>query len=309
VTDDRYGTREAVAQQRRQDPAETLPGPGAGFEAAKAPPSSLLQRRRLLVGAAATVAVAAAGAAWWHGGVGSGAGLPEPTGQAIGPEYLAATLKLKPAPKVSMPPDHTTWTTCVASSPLKGLTDLDLVLAIDTTASMGGVINDVKSNVQKLIMNLRAGGGSVRVGIVAYRDSHDAYVVLPFPLRALDDAGTAALLTFVSGLRAAGGEDWPEKLDAALDVAAGMAWRGDVPSSIVVIADAPAHKQDEATALAIADAFTTKIPGAQVSLIDTGSGGHAFMQALPKRGGGQYVTYDGHILNSLFPAITGCPSK
>jgi hypothetical protein len=40
----------------------------------------------------------------------------------------------------------------------------------------------------------------------------------------------------------------------------------------------------------------------------TGSGGHAFMQALPRQGGGQYVTYDGHLLNSLFPAITGCPS-
>jgi Mg-chelatase subunit ChlD len=263
----------------------------------------------LLFGAAAAVAVTAAGVAWWHGGAGGSAGLLEPTGQAVGPEYLAATLKLKPAPKVPMPPDHTTWTTCVASSPLKGLTDLDLVLAIDTTASMGGVISDVKANLRQLIMNLRAGGGGVRVGVVAYRDNHDAYVVLPFPLTALDDAGTAALLAFVSGLRAAGGEDWPEKLDAALDVAAGMAWRGDVPSSIVIIADAPAHKQDEATAFAIADAFTTKIPAAQVSLIDTGSGGHAFMQALPKRGGGQYVTYDGHILNSLFPAITGCPSK
>jgi Mg-chelatase subunit ChlD len=259
----------------------------------------------LLFGAAAAVAVTTGGAAWWH----SGAGLPAPAGQAVGPEYLAATLKLKPAPKVPMPPDHRTWSTCVASSPQKGLADLDLVLAIDTTASMGGVINDVKANVQQLIASLRTGGGNVRVGIVAYRDSRDAYVVLPFPLNSLDDAGTAALLNFVSGLRAAGGEDWPEKLDAALDVAAGMAWRGDVPSSIVVIADAPAHKQDEATAFAIAEAFTTKIPGAQVSLIDTGSGGHAFMQALPKRGGGQYVTYDGHILNSLYPAITGCPSQ
>ena len=245
--------------------------------------------------------------------MGSGAGLPEPTGQAVGPEYLAATLKVKAAPKLPMPPDHTTWSTCVASAPLKGLSDLELVLVIDTTGSMGGVINDVKANVQQLIASLRTGGGpgggSVRVGIVAYRDTHDAYVTLPFPLTALDDAGTRALLAFVSGLRAAGGADWPEKLDAALDVAAGMAWRGDVPASIVVIADAPAHKQDEPTAFAIAEAFTTKIPGAQVSLVDTGSGGHAFMQALPKRGGGQYVTYDGHILNSLFPAITGCPSK
>jgi Mg-chelatase subunit ChlD len=293
VAEDRYQTREVVAARLAQRPPGSPPSPPA-----------LLNRRRLLFGVAASVAATAAGAAWWLGS----SGLPEPAGQAVGPEYLAATLKVKPAPRVPIPPDHATWSTCVAASPMKGLADLDLVLAIDTTGSMAGVINDVKANIAQLIATLRAGGGTVRVGIVAYRDIRDDYVVRPFPLTALDTAGTAALNGFIAGLRASGGGDWPEKLDAALDVATGMAWRGDVAASIVVLADAPAHPQDQATALAIAEAFTTKIPGAQVSLIDTGSGGHAFMQALPRHGGGQYVTYDGHLLNSLFPAITGCPS-
>jgi Mg-chelatase subunit ChlD len=306
VAEDPYRTRKAPVLRQRQASPEQPSGPDTGPDTPETSRPSFVHRRGLLVGAVAAIGAAGAGVAWWHSG---GPALPEPAGQAVGPEYLAATLKVKSAPRVPMPPDHTAWTTCVASAPLKGLNDLDLVLAIDTTGSMGGVINDVKANIRQLIASLRAGGGSVRVGIVAYRDVHDAYVVLPFPLTALDDAGTAALLTFVSGLRAAGGGDWPEKLDAALEVAAGMEWRGDVASSIVVIADAPAHKQDEAAAYAIAEAFSSKIPGAQVSLIDTGSGGHAFMQALPKRGGGQYVTYDGHILNSLFPAITGCASK
>ena len=191
---------------------------------------------------------------------------------------------------------------------MQGVADLDLVLAIDTTGSMGGVINDVKANAAQLIATLRAGGGAVRVGIVAYRDSGDEYVVRSFPLTVLDAAGTAALNGFIADLRAGGGGDWPEKLDAALDAATAMAWRGDVAASIVVIADAPAHPQDQASAFAIAEAFATKISWGQVSVVDTGSGGHAFLQALPKRGGGQYVTYDGHLLNSLFPAITGCPS-
>ncbi|MGP0092325.1 MAG: vWA domain-containing protein [Xanthobacteraceae bacterium] len=295
MTEEPYQIRKTVVETRNQ--AEARPRPPAG-----APPS--LNRRHLLFGATVTVAATAAGAAWWLGS----SGLPEPAGQAVGPEYLAATLKVKPAPRLPMPPDHATWSTCVAASPMKGLADLDLVLAIDTTASMGGVINDVKANVAQLIAALRAGGGSVRVGIVAYRDTRDDYVVRSFSLTTLDAAGTAALNGFIAGLRATGGGDWPEKLDAALDVATAMTWRGDVASSIVVLADAPAHPQDQATALATAEAFTTKIPGAQVSLIDTGSGGHAFMQALPRRGGGQYVTYDGHLLNSLFPAITGCPS-
>ena len=301
MTDDRYQTRAAVTARLAPGP----PGPPPRPEGPPGPAPALLHRRHLLFGAAAGVAAAAAGTVWWL----RSSGLPEPAGQAVGPEYLAATLKVKPAPRLSMPPDHATWSTCVAASPMKGLADLDLVLAIDTTGSMGGVINDVKANVAQLIATLRAGGGIVRVGIVAYRDSRDDYVVRPFPLTTLDGAGTAALNGFVAGLRAAGGGDWPEKLDAALDIATGMEWRGDVAASIVVIADAPAHAQDQAAAVATAQAFTTKIPGAQVSLIDTGSGGHAFMQALPRQGGGQYVTYDGHLLNSLFPAITGCPSR
>jgi Mg-chelatase subunit ChlD len=295
VAEDRYRTREAVTARLAQGSPPRPERPAA--------PPPLLHRRHVLVAGAASVA--AAGAFWWLGS----SGLPEPAGQAVGPEYLAATLKAKPAPRVPMPPDHANWSTCVAGSPAKGLADLDLVLAIDTTGSMGGVINDVKANVAQLIATLRAGGGTVRVGIVAYRDGRDEYIVRPFPLTVLNSDGTAALNGFVGSLRAAGGGDWPEKLDTALEFATGMAWRGDVPASIVVIADAPAHPQDQASALATAEAFTTKISGAQVSLIDTGSGGHAFMQALPRQGGGQYVTYDGHLLNSLFPAITGCPSR
>ena len=208
-----------------------------------------------------------------------------------------------------MPPDHSAWSGCAGGGPAQGLTSLDLVLAIDTTGSMGGVINDVKANIRQLIGNLRAGGGIVRVGIVAYRDTVDDYIVRSLPLIALDDAGAATVDSFIGGLQAAGGGDWPEKLDAALDVATGMPWRGDVPASIVVIADAPAHPADEAAAFATAEAFRSKVPGSQISLIDTGSGGHPFMQALPQHGGGQYVTYDGHLLRSLFPAITGCAGE
>lgn len=299
MTEDRYRIREAVTTRLAQRPPEP---PSTSEDPV---PPALPHRRRLLFGAAASVAALAAGAAWWRGS----SGLPDPVGQAVGPEYLAATLKMKPAPRVVMPPTPATWPVCGAASPMQGLTDLDLVLAIDTTGSMGGVINDVKANAAQLIATLRAGGGAVRVGIVAYRDSGDDYVVRSLPLTVLDAAGTAALDGFITALRAGGGGDWPEKLDAALDAATAMAWRGDVAASIVVIADAPAHPQDQASALAIAEAFATKIPGGQVSVVDTGSGGHAFLQALSKRGGGQYVTYDGHLLNSLFPAITGCPSR
>jgi hypothetical protein len=167
----------------------------------------------------------------------------------------------------------------------------------------------VTANIRTLIESLGAIGPGVRVGIVAYKDLCDREMIRSLPLTQLDPGGIAALNSFVASMTASGGCDWPEKMDAAIDAAGGMAWRGDVPSSLVVIADAPAHPQDEQAVISMVTAFRTNLPQGQVSLIDTGSGGHKFMRAVPLAGGGQYVTYNGQILNSLLPAITGCKSS
>jgi Mg-chelatase subunit ChlD len=232
--------------------------------------------------------------------------LPEPVGQAVGPEYLAATLAAQPAPTTEMPLDRGTWSDCHSRVGDERPADLDLVLAIDTTGSMGRVIGDVKQHVAQLLGTLRSGGGTVRVGLVAYRDRADVYITRSLPMTELTEQSMPALTAFISGLQAAGGNDWPEKLDSGLEAAIGMDWRGDVPSAIVIIADAPAHREDEAACLSLASAFSNKIPGGRVSVVDTGSGANRFMRGLPRAGGGQYVTYDGHILKSLYPAITGC---
>ena len=137
--------------------------------------------------------------------------LPIPSGQVVGPEYRAATLKVKPAPTLMMPTDGHGWSNCVASQASEALPGLDLVLAVDTTGSMGGVLEDIKANLQQLVSNLRAKGAGVRVGIVAYKDLCDAEMIRPFPLTSLDSQGTALLSSFIAGLQARGGCDWPEK--------------------------------------------------------------------------------------------------
>jgi hypothetical protein len=208
-----------------------------------------------------------------------------------------------------MPPDHKTWQDCARGVSGAAIADLDLVLAIDTTGSMRGVIDDLKANVNTLITSLRTGSDTVRVGIVAYRDVGDIYVVHPYPLTQLDDDGVRRLLAFVGALTASGGGDWPEAVDEALAAAAHMNWRQNVSASVVVVGDAPAHTEDASAAFDLAHDFASGPQRGQVSVIDTGSGAAAFMRSLPKRGGGQYVTYDGHILNSLLPAITACPSR
>ena len=248
-------------------------------------------------------------------GLAIGAVLPALLGNASGDpgqrntaEMLAATLAFQPAPTVALPKQAEPWPSCVASSASSALGDLDLVLAVDTTASMGRVIEDVKKNVQGLIAGLAARGASTRIGIVAYRDIGDAYVTQQFPLSALDEAGVKALTGFVGGLRAEGGNDWPEAVEAALAAAISMPWRPGAAASIVVIGDAPAHPENRPRAHQLAASFASRA-GGQISVIDSGSGAHFFLRGLPESGAGQYVTYDGNILNSLFPAITGCTSR
>ncbi len=244
------------------------------------------------------------GSRMFHSG---GASLPEPTGQVFTTDYKAATLSAQPAPTTPMPLDHSNWNTCASGAASKKLSDLDMVLVIDTTGSMQGVIDDVKANAIQLINALQTGGGSVRVGVVAYRDVGDDYVVRPFPLTDVG-AGAPALVSFIAGLQASGGGDWPEKVEAGVQTAASMDWRRGVPGSIVVIGDAPAHPEAQSAALAAAKSFA-RAGGHQVSVIDAGSGANPFMKSLPESGHGQYVTYDGNILNSLYPAITACPTK
>jgi Mg-chelatase subunit ChlD len=264
-----------------------------------------MSRRSWIMGGLATAAaVVLAGSL-----VTGHATLSIPAGQDAGPEFRAATLRAVPAPTRPMPADPGQWHGCVPSQPVPSYAGLDLVIAVDTTGSMGRVIADVKSNLLRLEQTLSAAAGDVRLGIVAYRDVGDSYVVTTLPLTPLDAAGEGEISRFIGGLTASGGGDWPEAMDQAIAAAAGMEWRGTVPASIVVIADAPPHPGDEAAARDTAAAFAARFSGAQVSLVDTGSGGNAVMRALPGQAQGQYITYDGNILTSLFPAITGCAAQ
>jgi hypothetical protein len=235
--------------------------------------------------------------------------LPPPAGQNFDPQYRTATLALQPAPTQPMPATLDSWQSCIGSGAGRRLSDLDLAILVDNTGSMAPVIEDVKVNIGQLISTLRSGGGRVRVGMVAYRDLGDDFLVRPLPLTDIGGPGANAVQAFIGSMQAYGGGDWPEKLDAALQVAADMEWRHDVPASIVVIADAPAHAGDAAAASSAIRSFTSRVRGGQVSVVDTGSGGDAFLRGLPGTGRGQYVTYDGNILTSLYPAITACPSK
>jgi hypothetical protein len=192
---------------------------------------------------------------------------------------------------------------CEAAQPVEVR---DVAILIDTTSSMTRVISDVQENVVRFAERLRALNSANRAAVIAFRDLGDEYVVLPTPFFNLDAAGAGNLAQFVRGLAAAGGGDEPEAVDAALEAALGLPWRHGVAGSIVIIGDAPVRPNRENVALGFAQTFMNSGAQRSVSVIETGAARHRFLRELPRAGGGQHFLYQGRILESLIPAVTGC---
>jgi len=118
---------------------------------------------------------------------------------------------------------------------------LDLVLAIDTTGSMGDEIAYLQSELDGILARLRRESGNLdlRIGLILYRDEGDAYVTRAFPLSA--DAGLMRARLFEQS--AGGGGDMPEAMDRALLEAERMQWRPQAAKAMLLIGDAPPHRE------------------------------------------------------------------
>src|SRR5262245_19247081 len=91
---------------------------------------------------------------------------------------------------------------------------VEVVFCLDTTGSMGGLIEAAKQKIWA-ISNQIAGGTptpQVKIGLVAYRDRSDQYVTKIFDLTEDLDSIHGHLMSF----QAQGGGDFPESVNQAL---------------------------------------------------------------------------------------------
>ncbi len=115
---------------------------------------------------------------------------------------------------------------------------VDVVFAVDTTGSMGGLLEGAKRTVWSIATHIHKTDpdADLRVGLVAYRDIGDDYVTRDLALTGDLDAVFAEL----SSYQAAGGGDTPEDVDAALDdTLHKMRWRDDAKKLVFLVGDAP----------------------------------------------------------------------
>src|SRR5262249_18586804 len=94
---------------------------------------------------------------------------------------------------------------------------VEVVFVLDTTGSMGGLIDAAKQKIWSISNQIAAGKPTphVKIGLVAFRDRGDEYVTRVYDLTEDLDAVHSTLM----GFKAQGGGDFPESVNEALHAA------------------------------------------------------------------------------------------
>ncbi len=119
---------------------------------------------------------------------------------------------------------------------------VEVVFVLDTTGSMGGLIQGAKQKIWSIVNEIAKGKPTpqIRLGLIGYRDKGDSYVTTRTDLTTDLDAVYEKLMAFSAG----GGGDTPEHVNQALHEAVHqMSWskgRGAL-KVVFLVGDAPPH--------------------------------------------------------------------
>ena len=184
---------------------------------------------------------------------------------------------------------------------------LEMVFVLDTTGSMGGLIDGAKQRIWGIINEVMQTPArpAVRVGLVAYRDHGDAYVTQVLPVTNDLDKVYTTLMEY----RADGGGDTPEDVRRALaDGVRKAGWSqpsANTAQIVFLVGDAPPHddyKQEPDTLETAAEAIKV---GMVVNTIQCGEDEttRAVWQQIARRGEGQYfrIAQDGGVQTIATP--------
>jgi len=178
---------------------------------------------------------------------------------------------------------------------------LEMVFVLDTTGSMGGLIEGAKQRIWGIVNEVMQSPASpsVRVGLVAYRDMGDSYVTQVLPLTNDLDKVYTTLMDYQAG----GGGDWAENVRRGL--ADGVNRAGWSPGSsqaariIFLVGDAPPHddyRNEPDTLATTAEAVRAGMIVNTVQCGDAADTRRAW-QEIARRGEGQYfaIAQDGGV--------------
>ena len=142
---------------------------------------------------------------------------------------------------------------------------LDVVFVFDATSSMAQFLRQVKIKIANLCMTFKMLVPTTRIGLVAYRDRGDNFVTKKYPLT----HKTQQLQKFLQGIDPVGGNDYEEAVDEGLRVAVTeFNWDKNSKKIILLIGDAPPHKNEMQKAQELVKTFRNRM-GGMVATLDT----------------------------------------
>lgn len=181
---------------------------------------------------------------------------------------------------------------------------LDIVITFDSTGSMDGEIQQVKSKIERIGKVLFQMVPKTRISICTYRDSDDKYLVKGLPLT----SNLTEVIEYLEEIEAGGGNDIPEGVDA------GLAWairqnsfRRTARKVILLFGDAPPHSQNFNRCLRLAAEFNENVGGV-VSTVTCHSDRRlqAFIEISEMGGGEAFLTRnDREIMSQLIVLVFG----
>jgi len=196
-----------------------------------------------------------------------------------------------PAPPVAEAPDQPPHEIPTEStSPI-----IDVVFVLDTTGSMGGLIQTAKDKIWSIATTMSSAQQTpqIRIGLVGYRDRGDKYVTKVIDLSSDVDSVYADLMDF----NAAGGGDGPESVNQALNEAVNnMSWsqHSNAYKTIFLVGDAPPHMDYRNDVQYPATIAAAKTRGIIVNAIQCGENDQTRQawQSIAQLGNGNYFQVD-----------------
>jgi Mg-chelatase subunit ChlD len=166
-------------------------------------------------------------------------------------------------------------------------TGLDIVLCFDSTGSMGGEIDEVKRQIERIGQILITLIPKARISVCTYRDRGDEYVVKGLPLT----TNIQDISSYLAKIRAGGGGDHPEAVEEGLSWSSHQnQFRPTARKIILLFGDAPPHKERLQRCLELATDFRqqhrgivstvtchSRSPLPEFYQIATAGGGEAFL--------------------------------
>lgn len=122
--------------------------------------------------------------------------------------------------------------------------ELDLMLMVDTTGSMGDELEYLKAELVDMVGRISESKEtlSIRVSVNFYRDEGDEYIVKYYDFR----TDINECLSQIKEQSAQGGGDYPEAVHTALENAVtGHTWRENAVKICFFVLDAPPHTESE----------------------------------------------------------------